>query len=53
MFYGIGFGYCPLTNQYKVIKLLKDLDDTVKTAVITVGFGNSWSIIDSPGVIYF
>lgn len=44
MFYGIGFGYCPLTNQYKVIKLLKDLDGTVKTAVITAGSGNSWSI---------
>nr|POE53687.1 putative f-box protein [Quercus suber] len=53
--YDAGFGYSPLTNQYKVIIIFQDFQDfcetipisEVKVAVITVGSpSNSWRIID-------
>ena len=50
--YETGFGYSPLTNQYKVIIIFQDFCEKkpvseVKVAVITVGSSsNSWRIID-------
>ena len=49
--YIFGFGYCPLTKQYKAFKIFQDFFKfvtPVKVAVITVGApSNSWRIIES------
>ncbi|KAK4603055.1 hypothetical protein RGQ29_011870 [Quercus rubra] len=49
--YIFGFGYCPLTKQYKAVKIFQDFFKfvtPVKVAVITVGApSNSWRIIES------
>lgn len=49
--YPIGFGYCRLTKQYKVVQIFQDFfkfATPVKAAVITVGAPpNSWRIIES------
>ena len=50
----IGFGYCPLTKQYKVLNIFQDNRGSgqgiseLKAAIITVGHSNSWRIVDIP-----
>ena len=58
-----GFGYCPLTKQYKVLSIFHyvygDLFNQTslsgfKAAIITVGHSNSsWRIIDIPSSYFF
>ena len=50
---GAGFGYCPQTKQYKVIKSFKEfpmriLVSKCKAAIKTVGSSDPWSIVDCP-----
>lgn len=57
--YQIGFGYCPVTNQYKVLNIFQDFYEQepvsmVKTAVITLGSSNnSWRILENPPPDYY
>lgn len=50
---GTGFGYCPQTKQYKVIKSFEEfpmriLVSKCKAAIKTVGSSDPWSIVDCP-----
>lgn len=42
-----GFGYLPLTNEYKVVELypLKEKLNVTEVAVYTLGSGNGWRIV--------
>lgn len=50
---GTGFGYCPQTKQYKVIKSfvkfpMRILPSKFKAAIKTVGSSDQWRIVDCP-----